>query len=399
MSRRKKILKMAQPQRRIYLDHAATTPVAPEVLQAMQPYFSEKFGNPSSLHAFGREAREAVEDSRRKVAKIINAKPNEIIFTSGGTESNNLAIKGIAYANKHRGNHLITTKIEHHAIEEPYRWLEKNGFATTFLGVDKDGLVDLKELENAITDKTILVSIMFANNEIGTIQPIEEIGKICKKHKVYFHTDAVQGLGKEEIDVRKMNINLLSASGHKIYGPKGTGILYINQDVKIEGIQHGGGHEFHLRSGTENVPGIVGFAKALELMNKNMEKENKRLKELRDYAIDRISKEIPKSHLDGHPTKRLANNIHFYFEGVEGEALLIRLDEKGIAVSTGSACSSHSLAPSHVLMAIGLKPEQSHGSLRMTLGKSTTMEDMDYVIDELKKIVQSLRKISPFGGF
>lgn len=390
---------MAQ-QKRIYLDHAATTPVAPEVLQAMQPYFSEKFGNASSLHSFGREAREAIEDSRKKVAKIINAKPSEIIFTSGGTESNNLAIKGIANANKNLGNHIITTKIEHPAIEEPCKWLkEKQGFNITYLGVDKDGLIDLKELENAMTDKTILVSIMFANNEIGTIQPIEEIGKICKKqkHKVYFHTDAVQGLGKEKIDVKKMNIDLLSASGHKMYGPKGIGMLYINQDVKIEGIQHGGGHEFHLRSGTENVPGIVGFAKALELMNQDMDKENKRLRELRDYIIKRIFEEIPKSHLDGHPTKRLANNIHFYFDNVEGEALLIRLDEKGIAVSTGSACSSHSLTPSHVLMAIGLKPELAHGSLRITMGKSTTKEDMDYVIDELKKIVQSLRKISPFG--
>lgn len=385
--------------KRIYLDHAATTAVAPEVLQAMQPYFSEKFGNASSLHSFGREAREAVEDSRKKVAKIINAKPNEIIFTSGGTESNNLAIKGIAYANKHLGNHIITTKIEHPAIEEPLKWLEKNGFTATFLNVDKDGLINLKELETAITDKTTLVSIMFANNEIGTIQPIEEIGKICKKqkHKVYFHTDAVQGLGKEKIDVKKMNIDLLSASGHKIYGPKGVGILYINQDVKIEGIQQGGGHEFHLRSGTENVPGIVGFAKAIELMDQNRDHENTRLRELRDYVIKRIFEEIPKSHLDGHSTKRLTNNIHFYFDDIEGEALLIRLDEKGIAVSTGSACSSHSLTPSHVLMAIGLKPELAHGSLRITMGKSTTKEDMDYVVDELKKIIQSLRKISPFG--
>ncbi|MBS3073175.1 cysteine desulfurase NifS [Candidatus Pacearchaeota archaeon] len=386
-------------QKKIYLDHAATTPVAPEVLQAMQPYFSEKFGNAGSLHSFGREARESLEDSRKKVAKMINARPNEIIFTSGGTESNNLAIKGIAYANKNLGNHIITTKIEHPAIEEPCLWLEKNGFNITFLNVDKDGLINLRELEQAITEKTILVSIMFANNEIGTIQPIEEIGKICKKqkHKVYFHTDAVQGLGKEKIDIKKMNIDLLSASGHKIYGPKGIGLLYINQDVKIEGIQHGGGHEFHLRSGTENVPGIVGFSKALYLMDKDMEKENKRLKELRDNVIKRILEEIPKSHLNGHPTKRLANNIHFYFEGVEGEALLIRLDGKGIAVSTGSACSSHSLKPSHVLTAIGLKPELAHGSLRITMGKSTTKEDMNFVVDELKKIVQSLRKISPFG--
>lgn len=397
MSWRKKVLNKMM--KRIYLDHAATTPLDKEVFETMKPYFSDKFGNASSLHSYGREARKELEESRKKVAGIINAKPVEIIFTSGGTESNNLAIKGIAYSNKDKGNHIITTKIEHHAIEEPCKWIEKElGFKITYLDVNKEGLIDLKELERAITDKTILVSIMFANNEIGTIQPIEEIGKICKKqkHKVYFHTDAVQGLGKEKIDVKKMNIDMLSASGHKMYGPKGTGILYINQDVKIQGIQHGGGHEFHLRSGTENVPGIIGFAKALELLDKNREKENKRLQGLRDYTIERILNEIPGSHLNGSREKRLANNVNLYFDGIEGESLLIRLDEKGFAVSTGSACSSKSLAPSHVLTAIGLKPEQAHGSLRVTLGKENTKEDLDNFIEELKKIIQSLRKISPF---
>ncbi len=400
MSWGKEILsKMAQSKKRIYLDHAATTPLDREVLEAMNPYFSDKFGNASSLHSFGREARKDMEEARKKISNIINARPNEIIFTSGGTESNNLAIKGIAYANKSKGNHIITTKIEHHAIEEPCKWMEKElGFKITYLGVNKDGLIDLRELENAINEKTILVSVMFANNEIGTIQPIEEIGKICKKqkHKIYFHTDAVQGLGKEKIDVKKMNIDLLSASGHKMYGPKGTGILYINQDAKIQGIQHGGGHEFHLRSGTENVPGIIGFAKALELMDENREKENKRLQELRDYTIKRILKEIPGSHLNGSMEKRLANNINFYFDDIEGESLLIRLDEKGFAVSTGSACSSKSLEPSPVLTAIGLKPEQAHGSLRVTLGKDNTKEEIELFIEELKKIIQSLRKISPF---
>ncbi len=390
---------MVQNKKRIYLDHAATTPLDEEVFNEMKPYFSEKFGNASSLHSFGREAREAMENSRKKIAKMLNAKPNEIIFTSGGTESNNLAIKGIVLANKNKGNHIITSKIEHPAVLEVFKSLEKEGIKTTFIGVDNKGVINLEELKKAINEKTILVSIMFANNEIGSIQPIEEIGKICKnqKHKVYFHTDAVQALGKEKIDVRKMNIDLLSASGHKIYGPKGIGVLHINQDAKIEGIQQGGGHEFHLRSGTENIPGIVGFAFALEKMEKNREKENKRLKDLRDYTIDRILNEIPKSYLNGGREKRLANNINVSFDDIEGEAMLIRLDQEGIAVSTGSACSSHSLEPSHVLTAIGLKPEQAHGSLRITLGKSTTKEDLEYTLNKLKEIIKSLRKMSPFG--
>ncbi|MGB9708280.1 MAG: cysteine desulfurase NifS [Candidatus Pacearchaeota archaeon] len=382
--------------RRIYLDHAATTPLAEEVLEAMKPYFSEKFGNASSLHSFGVEAREAVENSRKIAAKFLGARPNEIIFTSGGTESNNLAIKGVAFANKAKGNHIITSKIEHHAIEEPCKWLEKNGFKVTYLNVDKDGLVNPRDVEKAITKDTILVSIMHANNEIGTIEPIEEIGKICKKHKVYFHTDAVQSFGKIPIDVKKMNIDLLSASSHKLYGPKGVGLLFIKPDVKIEPVQHGGGHEQGLRSGTENVPGIVGFAKAIELAEKTMKSEAERQTKLRDKLINNILK-IGDSQLNGHATQRLPNNCNFSFKGIEGEALLIRLNEKGIAVSTGSACSTKSLAPSHVLTAIGLTAEQAHGSLRITLGKDNTEKDIDYTIEQLKNIINSLRKISPFG--
>lgn len=389
-------VKSAKMAKRIYLDHAATTPLAAEVLEAMKPYFSEKYGNASSLHSFGVEARDAVEASRKTAAKFLGAKLTEIVFTSGGTESNNLAIKGIAFANKTRGNHIITSKIEHHAIEEPCKWLEQHGFKITYLNVDRHGLVDPKEVEKAITKETILVSIMHANNEIGTIEPIEEIGKICKKHKVYFHTDAVQSFGKIPIDVKKMNIDLLSASSHKLYGPKGIGLLYINQDVKIEPVQHGGGHEQGLRSGTENVPGIVGFAKAIELAEKNMKKETDRQTRLRDRIISEILK-IPGAQLNGHPSKRLPNNVNVSIKGIEGESLLIRLNEKGIAVSTGSACSTKSLAPSHVLTAIGLTPEQAHGSLRITLGKDNTEQDVNYVLEELPKIINSLRKISSFG--
>ncbi|MEM2089665.1 MAG: cysteine desulfurase NifS [Candidatus Pacearchaeota archaeon] len=381
--------------KRIYLDYAATTPVASEVLEAMKPYFSEKYGNASSLHAFGQEARKALEDARKKIANFINARPAEIIFTSGGTESNNLAIKGIAFANKEKGKHIITSKIEHHAVLEPCKWLEKQGFKVTYLPVNNEGIVNPEDVEKAITKETILVSIMHANNEIGTIQPIEEIGKICRKHKVYFHTDAVQSFGKLEIDVKKMNIDLLSASAHKIYGPKGVGLLYVNRDVKIEPIQHGGGHETGLRSGTENVAGIVGFAKAVELVQKLGKKEQEREKKLRDKIIDKLL-EIKGTKLNGSRTKRLFNNINVSFKGIEGEALLIRLDQEGFAVSTGSACSSKSLEPSHVLTALGLKPEEAHGSLRITIGRYTTEQDVDMLLKVLPKIVNSLRKISPF---
>ena len=382
--------------KRIYLDHAATTPVAAEVLESMKPYFSEKFGNASSLHSFGQEARDAVENSRKTAAQFIGARPNEIIFTSGGTESDNLAIKGVAFANKNKGNHIITSKIEHHAIHEPCEWLAKQGFKITYLGVDNNGLVNPIDVEKAITKETILVSIMHANNEIGTIEPIEEIGKICKKHKVYFHTDAVQTFGKIPIDVKKMNIDLLSASSHKLYGPKGIGLIYINQDVKIEPVQHGGGHESGMRSGTENVPGIVGFARAIEIAKQKMKAEADREIRLREKLINELLK-IPGSQLNGHKTQRLPNNCNFSFKGVEGEALLIRLNEKSIAVSTGSACSTKSLEPSHVLTAIGLTHEQAHGSLRLTLGKDNSEQDVDYAIEQIKNIINSLRKISPFG--
>jgi len=382
--------------KRIYLDHAATTPLASEVFEAMKPYFSEKFGNASSLHSFGQEARDAVENSRKTAASFLGARPNEIVFTSGGTESNNLAIKGIAFANKNKGNHIITSRIEHHAIHEPCEWLTKHGFKITYLPVDSQGLVNPSDVEKAITKETILVSIMHANNEIGTIEPIEEIGKICKKHKIYFHTDAVQTFGKIHIDVKKMNIDLLSASSHKLYGPKGVGLIYIGQDVKIEPTQHGGGHENGMRSGTENVPGIVGFARAIELAKQKMKAEGERQINLRDKLINEILK-IPGSQLNGHRTQRLPNNCNFSFKGVEGEALLIRLNEKGLAVSTGSACSTKSLEPSHVLTAIGLSHEQAHGSLRITLGKDNTEQDVDYAIEQINSIIGSLRKISPFG--
>jgi len=381
--------------RKIYLDHAATTPVDDEVFKAMRPYFSEKFGNASTLYNLGGEAKEALNKSRKIIARTINARANEIIFTSGGTESDNLALKGIAFANKEKGNHIITSKIEHKAILNSCKWLEKQGFKITYLDVDKNGLINPKDVEKAITKKTILVSIMHANNEIGTIEPISEIGKICRKHRIFFHTDAVQSFGKIPIDVKRMYIDLLSASSHKIYGPKGVGMLYVNRRVNMEPMQHGGNHEYGLRSGTENISGIVGFAKAAELANKRMKIESEKEKKLRDKLIKEISR-IKNSHLNGHPTQRLPNNVNFWFKGVEGEALLFRLNEKGISASTQSACSSHELKPSHVLTAIGLTAEQSHGSLRLTLGKDNTEKDIDYVLKQLKNIINSLRSISPF---
>jgi len=381
--------------KKIYLDYAATTPVDPEVLEAMKPYFLEKYGNAGSLHSFGQEARDALEKARNVISKFIGARSSEIIFTGVGTEANNLAIKGIAFANKDKGKHIITSKIEHPAILEPCKWLEKQGFRVTYLPIDAEGLVRVKDVETAISDDTILVSIMFANNEIGTIQKIKEIGDICKKHKVYFHTDAVQAFGKIPIDVKKMNIDLLTASAHKIYGPKGVGMLYVDSKVKIEPILHGGGHETGLRSGTENIAGVVGFAKAVEMANKEMKSEMKRQQILRDKIISNLL-QMPGTRLNGSKTERLPNNVNISFIGVEGEALLIRLNQEGLAVSTGSACSSKSLEPSHVLLALGLKPEEAHGSLRITLGKYTTDEDVDKLIEVLPKIIKSLRKISPF---
>jgi cysteine desulfurase len=380
---------------KIYLDYAATTPVDPRVLKAMEPYFSKKFGNTMSLHSFGQEAKTALEESREIVADLMGAKPSEVIFTSSATESNNLALKGVAFANRKKGNHIIISSIEHSCIMESAKWLEKQGFEITRLKVDKYGLVDPEDVKKAIKKETILVSIMHANNEIGTIEPIEEIGKICKERGVYFHTDAAQTFGKIKINVNKMNIDLMTVSSHKMYGPKGVGALFVREGVKIEPILHGGGHEMGLRSSTVNVAGIVGFAKACEIAKKEMEKEAKRLTKLRDKLIKGVLEKIPGSHLNGHPTKRLPNNANFWFEGVEGESIVIQLDLLGIAASTGSACSTEKLEPSHVLLAIGLRPEQAHGSLRLSLGRWTTEKDIDYVLEVLPKVIEKLRKISP----
>jgi cysteine desulfurase len=381
--------------KRIYLDYAATTPVDPRVLKAMEPYFSEKFGNTMSLHSFGQEAKTALEESREIVADLMGAKPSEVIFTSSATESNNLALKGVAFANRKKGNHIIISSIEHSCIMESAKWLEQQGFEITRLKVDKYGLVDPEDVKKAIKKETILVSIMHANNEIGTIEPIEEIGKICKERGVYFHTDAAQSFGKIPINVNKMNIDLMTVSSHKMYGPKGAAALFVREGTKIEPILHGGGHEMGLRSSTVNVAAIVGFAEACKICKKEMEKEAKRLTKLRDKLIKGVLEKIPGSHLNGHPTKRLPNNANFWFEGVEGESIVIQLDLLGIAASTGSACSSEKLEPSHVLLAIGLRPEQAHGSLRLSLGRWTKEKEIDYVLKVLPKVIDKLRKISP----
>ena len=380
----------------VYLDYAATTPVDPRVVKAMLPYFSEKFGNTMSLHSFGQEAKQALEESREIVANLIKAKPEEIIFTSSATESNNLALKGIALANKDKGNHIIISSIEHPCIIESAEWLKTQGFEVTKLKVDKYGLVNPEDVKNAIKKETILVSVMHANNEIGTIEPIEEIGKICKEKRVYFHTDAAQSFGKIPIDVNKMNIDLLSASSHKLYGPKGAACLFIKEGVKITPLLHGGGHETGLRSSTVNVPAIVGFAEATRICEREMKKEAQREIKLRDKLINGVLKKIEGSHLNGEPKKRLPNNINFSFPGIEGESLIMQLDFLGIAASTGSACSSEKLEPSHVLLAIGLKPEQAHGSLRLSLGRWTKEKDINYVLEVLPKVVKRLREISPF---
>jgi len=381
--------------RRVYLDYAATTPLDPRVFDVMKPYFLKQYGNTMSLHRFGQEAKSALEESRGILANFMNADSSEVIFTGSATESDNLAIKGIAFANKDKGKHIIVSAIEHHAVLEPAKWLERQGFEVTYLPVDRYGLVDPKQVENTIRKDTILVSVMHANNEIGTIEPIEEIGKICSEHDVLFHTDATQSFGKIPIDVKKMNIDLLTANAHKMYGPKGVGALFIRKGVRIEPLIHGGGHEFGLRSSTVDVPSIVGFGAAVKLRKKEMEAEAKMLTKLRDRLIKGTLK-IEHSHLNGHPTKRLPNNTNFWFAFIEGESLVLQLDSYGIAGSTGSACSSESLEPSHVLMAIGLKHEGAHGSLRLTLGKWTTKKDIDYTLEVLPKAVERLRKISPF---
>ncbi|MFA5104709.1 MAG: cysteine desulfurase NifS [Candidatus Margulisiibacteriota bacterium] len=381
--------------KRIYLDCAATTPAHPEVVRAMSPYFSDIFGNPSSIHAFGQEARAAVEGSRGKVAALINAKQEEIVFTSGGTESDNFAIQGVAFANSKKGNHIITTAIEHHAITETCEFMKTLGFEVTYLPVDGYGMIDPSDVKKAITNKTILVSVMHANNEIGTIQPIDEIGKITKEAGIYFHTDAVQTAGAIPVDVNKMNVDLLSISAHKLYGPKGVGCLYIRKGTKMVPFMHGGGQEKNRRGSTENVPGIVGFGKAAELAINELDKRQAHLLPLRDRLIKGLVEKIDHSLLNGHPTKRLPNNISMCFEFVEGESMLLNLDMEGIASSTGSACSSATLEPSHVLLSIGRPHAIAHGSIRFSLGRMTTEKDIDTVLDVFSKIVDKLRKMSP----
>jgi len=382
--------------KKIYLDYAATTPVDSRVFKAMLPYFSEKFGNTMSLHGFGQEAKLALEKSREKAADLIGAKSNEIIFTGSATESNNLALKGIALASKEKGKHIIISQIEHPCVAETANWLEKQGVKITRIPVDKYGLVNPLDIKKAINKDTGLVSVIHASNEIGTIQPIEKIGKICREKKVYFHTDAVQSFGKLPIDVNKMNIDLLTASSHKIYGPKGAACLFVREGTKIEPLLHGGGQEMGLRSSTVNLPAIVGFAKACEICKREMNREGQRLTKLRDKLIKNILK-IKDSHLIGHQKKRLPNNASFWFSFIEGESLVIQLDLLGIAVSTGSACSSMKLEPSHILLAIGLRPKEAHSSLRVSLGRWTTEKEINYFLKVLPGIVKKLRKISPYG--
>lgn len=384
--------------KRIYFDHSATTPVDREVAELMLEYMTDKYGNPSSVHVFGRETRKAVEEAREKVAALISAAPNEIFFTSGGTEGDNLALKGVAYANRKKGNHIITTAIEHHAILHTCEYLEKQGFTVTYLPVDENAMIRMEDLKNAITDKTILISIMFANNEVGTIQPIKKIGQLAKEKGIYFHTDAVQAVGNYPIDVKELNIDLLTMSGHKFHASKGIGALYIRRGVKIEEIQHGGGHERNLRAGTENVPGIVGLGKAAEIAKRDMEKKVTYVKGLRDKMITTIMEKIPHIKLNGHPEARMPGNVNFSFLYIEGESLLLNLDMKGIAASSGSACTSGSLDPSHVLLAMGLTHEVAHGSLRVTLGRGNTEEEVDYFLNVVPEIVEKLRSMSPLYG-
>lgn len=380
---------------RIYLDNAATTKTSQEVVDAMIPYFTENYGNASSIYEIGQRSKEAITTAREEIAKVLGAKTEEIYFTAGGSEADNWALKAAFEAYSKKGNHIITTKIEHHAILHTCEYLEKKGAEITYLDVDENGLINLDELQKAIRPETILISIMFANNEIGTIEPIKEIGMIAKEHGVLFHTDAVQAFGQVPIDVDEMNIDMLSSSAHKINGPKGIGFLYIRKGVKIRSFVHGGAQERKRRAGTENVPGIVGYGAAARRAAETMKERTAKERELRDYFIDRVLKEIPYVKLNGDPVKRLPNNINLSFRFVEGESLLIMLDMKGIAGSSGSACTSGSLDPSHVLLAIGLPHEIAHGSLRLTLGEDTTKEDLDYTLEQLKEIIGKLRDLSP----
>lgn len=390
---------MAMKNGKIYMDNAATTRVDERVIGAMAPYFSERFGNASSLHEYGRGASVAVEVAREKVAKLLGAKAEEIYFTSGGTEADNLALKGAAFAARGRGkgNHIITSAIEHPAVLQACEFLGKDGFEVTYVPVDREGAVKADAIGDAITKNTSLVSVMHANNEIGTIQPVSEIGKICGERGVLFHSDAVQTFGKIETDVKKMNADLVSVSAHKIYGPKGVGALYVRDGVELSTLMHGGGHERGLRAGTENVPGIAGFGKAAEICGKGMVKEAKRVSGMRDALIDGVLSEIKDVALNGHRKQRLPGNANFSFSHIEGEALIMMLDDKGVAASTGSACSSKSLKASHVLLALGMREVQAHGSLRLTLGRFNTRQDVDYVLGVLPGVVKGLRKISPLG--
>ncbi len=381
--------------RRIYLDHAATTPTHPDVVKAMLPYFADAFGNPSSVHSYGQEAKGAVEEARIKTAELIGARSEEIVFTSGGTEADNFALKGVAYANGHKGNHIITTSIEHHAVMEVCRFLGRRGFTITYLPVDKYGLVDPQDVKKEITDKTILISIIHASNEVGTIEPISEIGEIARDAEVYFHTDAVQAVGHIPVNVDKLKVDLLSISAHKLYGPKGVGALYIRKGTKLGSLMQGGAQEKTRRAGTENVPSIVGLGKAAELAGQEMDKEIERLVSLRDKLIEGLSEKIDHVRLNGHPRQRLPNNVNVSVDFVEGESMLLNLDLAGICASTGSACSSANLEPSHVLLALGFSPEQAHSSLRLTLGRENKEADVARVLEVLPGIVAKLRAMSP----
>jgi len=379
----------------VYMDYSATTYVKPEVVEEMLPYFTEKFGNPSSFYGISRETKRAIDKAREQIAKALNCLPDEVYFTGGGSEADNWAIKGIASAHKNKGNHIITTKIEHHAVLNTCEYLDKNGFEVTYLDVDEEGFIRLEDLKNAITDKTILVSIMFANNEIGTIQPIKEIGEICREKKIFFHTDAVQAVGNIPVDVKDMNIDMLSLAGHKIYGPKGIGVLYIKKGIKIDNLIHGGAQEKNRRAGTENIASIVGLGKAVEIATDNLEEHMEKLTVLRDKLMDGLL-QIPYTKLNGPKgDKRLPSNVNVCFRFIEGESILLSLDFKGVCASSGSACTSGSLDPSHVLLAIGLPHEIAHGSLRLTMGDGSTEEDVEYVLEVVPPIIERLRNMSP----
>ena len=382
-------------EKNVYMDHSATTATDQEVIDAMVPWLRKGYGNPSSLYTIARESKKVVEEARAKVASALGAHPDEIYFTSGGTESDNWAIKGVAYANRKKGNHIITSAIEHHAVLHTVEYLEKQGFEITYLPVDETGQIRIDDLKAAITEKTIIVSIMFANNEIGTIEPVAEIGKVCRERGIYFHTDAVQAIGNVPIDVQALQVDLLSLSAHKFYGPKGIGALYIRKGVRIDNFLHGGGQERRKRAGTENVAGIVGLGCAIEMAVSGMDERNRRVQALRDRILAGILEKIPYVRLNGHPEKRLPGNLNVSFDFIEGESILLLLDHFGICASTGSACTSGTLEPSHVLLAIGLPAETAHGSLRLTLGAENTDEDVDYVLEHLQTVVQRLREMSP----